>query len=55
MCDHCGLVFTRKWNLTRHVVATKQRSRTDAAVLQAVPSSINTLDYPKCDPDFVCD
>ena len=23
--------------------------------LQTVPSSINTLDYPKCDPYFVCD
>jgi len=36
---------------------TKQRCRTDATVLslQTVPSSINTLDYPKCDPYFVCD
>jgi len=35
---------------------TKQRCRTDAAVLSlhTVPSSINTLDYPKCDPYFVC-
>jgi len=36
---------------------TKQRCRTDATVqsLQTVPSSMNTLDYPKCDPYFVCD
>jgi len=35
----------------------KDVRRTDAAVLslQTVPSSINTLDYPKWDPYFVCD
>jgi len=32
----------------------KDLRRTDAAVLslQTVPSSTNTLDYPKCDPYF---
>ena len=52
ICDHCGLVFNRKWNQF-----TKRRCCTDAAVLglQTVPISINTLNYPKCDPYFVCD
>ena len=24
LCDHCGLVFTKKWNFTRHVATVHE-------------------------------